>query len=259
MKRLNLLLIATTISLSATAATPVFVGHRGSGYGLENSADSFRKGVELGYDYLETDVKFTKDSVLVCSHDDTTERLGGKLALAESTLAELKAEKLHQTRNGVDYEGQICTAEEYLTICKEGGVRPLIELKYTDGINKKDTSRIPELIALLDRMQMRDKCIILTSQKNCLEYIRTNYPDIELQFLTGQYWPNHFDWCVEWGLDVDIQREHFDAETVKKFHDQGLKVNMWTTNTPEDYHKYVEMGCDFVTTDRLDANELRKE
>ena len=261
MKRLNTIISATLLLLgsSAFAAQPVLVGHRGSGYGLENSAESFRKGIELGYPYLETDVKFTKDSVLVCSHDDTTERLGGSKALAESTLAELKSELLRQTRNGVEYTGHICTAEEYLTICKEGGVGAVVELKYTDGINKNDTSRIPELIDLIDRLGMRERCIILTSQKNCLEYIRTNYPDIELQFLTGQYWPNHFDWCVQWKLDVDIQAGHFDKETVDKFHEKGLKVNMWTTNTLEGYKEYTDMGCDFITTDRLNAAELPAE
>ena len=109
-------LIACLMALCALAAAaePILVGHRGSGWGLENSEESFKKGVELGYKYLETDVKFTKDLHLVCSHDDDTKRLGGTKTLATSTLEELKSETLSQTRNGVKYTGVICSMAEYL-------------------------------------------------------------------------------------------------------------------------------------------------
>lgn len=242
-------IVATALSLPA--ARPLFVGHRGSGYGVENTAQSFRTGVDIGYDFLETDVKFAAGDILVCSHDDSTKRLGGTRAIASSTVDELKSETLRQRRASTDWTGEICTLREFLDICREGGVRPLIELKWTDGINSKDTSKIPLLIAEIDSAGMRDKCIILTSMKPCLEYIRTNYPDIELQFLTAKYWPNHFDWCVEWKIDADIMGGCFDKETVDKFHANGLKVNMWVTNNPDDYLKYADWGCDFITTDRL--------
>lgn len=250
MKRALTFIAAAATAATLLASTPELVGHRGSGYGVENTADSFRKGIELGYRYLETDIKFTKDTILVCSHDDTTERLGGKLALADATLEQLQAEELRQNRNGIDYTGRICTFDEYLDICRDGGAIPVIELKYTAGINRNDTSNIPRLIAILDSKGMRDKCVILTSQKNCLEYIRSNYPGMTLQFLTGKYWANHFDWCVENRLDVDIQKGHFDKETVDKFHNAGLKVNVWTVNDPEEVKAFTEMGCDFITTDR---------
>lgn len=255
MKKLFINLLFFLAALCA-GAQPVLVGHRGSGYGLENSEESFRKGIELGYKYLETDVKFTKDNVLVCSHDDDTRRLGGTKDLATSTLDELQSETLSQTRSGVNYTGRLCSMKEYLQICKEGNVGPLIELKWTGGINSNDQSKIPLLIAAIEAEGMRDKCIILTSMKPCLEYIRTNYPDIKLQFLTGQYWENHFDWCVQWNIDVDIQAGYFDKSTVTRYHDKGLKVNMWTTNDEAGYKSYGNMGCDYITTDRLDGHNL---
>lgn len=255
MKQLLLTLLVACTAFGIWAQ-PILVGHRGSGYGLENSEESFKKGIELGYQYLETDVKFSKDLKLVCSHDDNTTRLGGTKTLATSTLEELQSETLSQTRNGVKYTGRLCSMKEYLEICKEGGVGALIELKWTDGINSNDCSRIPLLIEQIEEVGMRKNCIILTSMKPCLEYIRTNYPDIELQFLTGQYWSNHFDWCVQWNIDVDIEAGWFDKSTVQKYHDKNLKVNMWTTNDEAGYKTYGNMGCDFITTDRIDGHNL---
>ena len=184
------------MSMSAVSAKPIFVGHRGSLYGLENSVESFTNGAKMGYQYLETDIKVTKDLQFVCTHDDDLTRLGGTLSIASSTLEQLQAEPLSQTRGGVAYTGRLCSAKEYLDVCRQYNVRPLIELKWATGINSNDCSNIPLLIKFIEEQGFRDKCIILTSMKPCLEYIRKNYPDITLQFLTGQYWANHFDWCV---------------------------------------------------------------
>ena len=250
MKKLLALLILLTAGLTLKAQ--LYVGHRGSLYGVENTKESFQNGCKLGYDFLETDIRVTKDGQFICSHDPGTARLApDSLEVAETTLAELKALPLKQTRGGVEYTGQFCTLQEYLDICRENNVRPLIELKWATGVNNDDFSNIPALIELIEKNGFRNNCVILTSMKKCLENIRENYPDITLQFLTGQYWPNHFDWCVEKGMDVDIQQTYFTADDVKKFHDAGLKVNVWSVNDPQRRDDYSAWGCDFITTDKL--------
>lgn len=257
MKKLLALCLLLTSAAVAFAQRPLLVGHRGSSYGVENTVESFTNGAKLGYEYLETDFKVTKDLKLVCTHDDDLSRLGDTtLTIAGSTLQQLQAVPLTQTRLGTTYTGRLCSAQEYLDVCKQYDVRPLIELKWATGINSNDCSNIPLLIKLIEDNGFRNKCIILTSMKPCLEYIRKNYPDIELQFLTGQYWANHFGWCVEQGIDVDIQSGFFDKSTVQKYHDVGLKVNMWTANTNDNYTMYGNMGCDFITTDNLDPKTL---
>lgn len=246
----------TVLCAAAASAQPVLVGHRGSGYGVESTEEAFRRGAELGYTYVESDIKVTGDLRFVLSHDDDTKRLGGTLTIASSTLEQLQSETLTQKRNGVTYTGRLMSLEEWLDLCTELNIKPLIELKWATGVNSNDCSNIPLLIQTIESHGYRDKCIILTSMKPCLEYIRTHYPDIELQFLTGQYWLNHFDWCVQWGIDADIQSGCFDQTTVRKYHAENLKVNMWTTNDEAGYRKYAGWGCDFITTDRLDAAEL---
>ena len=245
------------LSLSVAAvAQPLLVGHRGSYWGVENTAEAFINGAKKGYQYLECDVKVAGDGTLILSHDDTTNRLGGSLTIASSTITQLKAETYTQTRGGVQYTGTICTLDEYLDICAEYNVKPVIELKWATGINNNDCSNIPKLISAIEAKGFRNKCVILTSMKPCLEYIDNKYPDVKLQFLTGQYWANHFDWCVERGIDADIEVGYFDKTTVQKFHDAGLKVNCWTVNSSASYKTYGNYGCDFITTDYLDPAEL---
>lgn len=249
--------IFVSLMLSVTAlAQPLLVGHRGSYWGVENTSEAFINGAKKGYQYLETDVKVAGDGTFVLSHDDTTERLGGTLTIASATIDQLKAETYTQTRGGVTYTATICTLDEYLDICAEYKVTPVIELKWATGINNNDCSNIPGLIAAIEAKGFRNNCVILTSMKPCLEYIDDNYPDVKLQFLTGQYWASHFDWCVERGIDADIQVGYFDKSTVTQFHDAGLKVNCWTVNDNAAYKTYGNYGCDFITTDYIDPTGL---
>ena len=247
------------LSTLGAEAQPLLAGHRGSSYGVESTEEAFRNGVALGYAYLETDVKVTKDIQLILTHDDDVSRFSDSgLTIAGSTLAELQALELTQTRNGVKYTGKYMTLGEYLDLCAELNVKPLIELKWATGINSNDQSNMPKLIQVIEEKGFRNKCIILTSMKPCLEWIRKNHPDITLQFLCNSLDPTgtNFAWCVEWKIDADIRSDGCNKNVVQKLHENGLKANMWTTNDEAGYKTYGNMGFDFITTDNLDGNNL---
>ncbi|MDQ5862898.1 MAG: glycerophosphodiester phosphodiesterase, partial [Actinomycetota bacterium] len=72
------------------------MAHRGfSREGLENSMAAFRAAVELGYDYLETDVHTTSDGVLLLFHDDTLDRVtDGRGRISELTAAEVSTARI---------------------------------------------------------------------------------------------------------------------------------------------------------------------
>lgn len=67
------------------------VAHRGySAKYPENSFASFDAAIAAGADYVETDVRMTRDGVLVCSHDPDLKRIAGRATkIADTTVAEL--------------------------------------------------------------------------------------------------------------------------------------------------------------------------
>lgn len=258
MKKFYLFSAFIILALNAQAWKPIFAGHRGSYTGVENTEEAYLNGItKYGYAGLECDVRVTKDKQYVISHDETTTRLGGSLTIADATLAELEAETYSQTR-GSAYTGKICTISKYLDICKANNVFPLIELKWSTGINSNDMSNFPGLYDLIKSKAMEDKVIFLTSMKASLEYIRTNYPTAKGQFLCSTNWNSNFEWCKKWMINPSIQAGCFDIQTVKKFHDIGLQVAVWTVDSEANYELYGNMGVYMITTNYLYPANLKE-
>ena len=257
MRRVFTLLIVIAVVVDAWAWKPLFVGHRGCNIGVENTVEAFRNGVDVyGYDGLECDVRVTKDGFYVISHDETTNRLSGNLTVADATLAELQAEQYTQTRGGVTYTGRICTVDEYLAICVEKGVFPVIELKWTTGINNNDMSNFEGLAHLVIDRGLADKAIFLTSMKKSQEFIAEHYPQFTRQWLCNANWEGNEEWCRQYGLIPSISINNFDANTVKSFHQMGLNVAMWTVDTKANYLKYGNMGVYMMTCNSLNPSEM---
>lgn len=243
--------------MPAYAWKPIMAGHRGSNIGVENSVESFTKGVDVyHFDGLECDVRVTSDGKYVISHDETTTRLGGNLTVATATLAQLKAENYSQTRNGVTYTGNICTMEEYLDICKSKNVFPLIELKYATGLNSNSMVNFPGLMKLIDDRGLHNKVVFLTSMQNSLEYIRTNYPDVTCQYLISTPTDARYDWCVKWKVNPSFESGVFDQTLLVRLHRAGLSTAVWTVDSQANYTKYGNMGAYMLTSNGMDVSTL---
>lgn len=108
MKRLFLaaaLLLCLPVTVYAASYKPTITGHRGAcGYLPEHTLEGKAMAYALGVDFVEQDVVFTKDNVLVVLHDHTLEtttdvvkkfpgrhRADGSYYAIDFTLAEIKS------------------------------------------------------------------------------------------------------------------------------------------------------------------------
>lgn len=236
---------------------PIFVGHRGGYTGVENTVESYRAGVDkYGYAGLECDVRVTKDNKYVISHDISIHGDKGEMVITEHTLEELKSNLITQTRGGVTYTGHICTVEEYLQVCKEKNAFPVIELKWTKGINSGDMSLFPGLVDLVKKYDLHLKAQWISFMDKALEHIKTNYPDFHLQFLLGSIKEKEFNWIEKWKINPSICNGGFTEKDVQKVKKLGCEVAVWTVNSINDYKKYGAWRVYMHTCDYLMAKDM---
>jgi len=257
MKKITAILLFACIVGQAYAWKPKFAGHRGSYRGVENTEEAMMNGINhYGYTGLEIDVKTTSDGEYVCWHDDDLSRVGHSVQIPYTKFEDLKDLTLTQTRGGVTYTAKILTVDRYLEICKENNVFPIIELKWAVGINNNDMSRFPGLYKLIEKHGLVEEARILTSMQKSLEYVRTNFPKLQCQFLCYEVTEARYEWCKQWGINPSVQTGGLSKYMARKCHDAGMEVAVWTVNSLADYQKYGELGCTTMTCDYLMSTEM---
>ena len=236
-----------------------FIGHAGCYYGGMNSEEAFlNAATRQGYNAVECDLRITKDGVFVLCHDE--DFAGTKVASA--TWEELSKLELTKKRGGVTYTYKLCRLDTYLDICAKYDMAPVIEFKWTTGINSNDQSNMPKLMKLIEEKKLRDKVIFLTSMINCLKWLRNNgYNDVKCQYLVRSCASGStLSTCVEYNFDIsfDISNAENTAEWIAKYHAKGLKVSCYTINqysTAVELRKWIDAGVDYVTVDHLKVTD----
>ncbi len=130
MKRLLLFLIAGICWISASAQVNppplsrhkfIVVAHRGDHVIYpENTLAAYQEAIKNGADYVEIDLRTTKDSALVSMHDATVNRMtNGKGAIKDMTLAEIEQLQV-KSRDSLDKTiYHIPTFEQIINLCKD--------------------------------------------------------------------------------------------------------------------------------------------
>lgn len=99
------------------------IAHRGAHRGIpENTLPAYEKAIELGADFVEIDLRTTKDGEFVSIHNDTVDAYvtdGTRARVRDLTLRELKSLDIG-IRTGPQWKGQrVPTLNEILELCKD--------------------------------------------------------------------------------------------------------------------------------------------
>lgn len=252
-----------------------FIGHGGSYYGAMNSEEAILYAAEvLKYQAIEVDLSQTSDGVFVLCHDATF----GDYTVAITPWATLKDYEItvkrsagYPAQNGSvtnsPYTATLCTLDRYLEICKEYGIKAVIELKSSKGISNTDQSRMPALMNVIEKHDMLEDVIFLASAYNTLIWTRNNgYSDIECQYLVGSCESAEvLNRCITYNLHISINTTYGDYsnsdEWLARYKEAGLKISTYTYTQYTNYdvvQKWIDKGVDYVTCDwhRMDRLNL---
>lgn len=219
--------------------------HRGDSIkALENTIPAFEKAIESGADWIELDVKETRDNVPVVFHDSSLKRLMGQDGtIREMTLEEIK--KLHPAASmGPGYNNvKIPTLEETLDTCK-GRIKLNIEIK-EDGTESSDfTERV---IQLIRDKGMTDQCMITSFCYTVLEKVKAVEPSLKTGYIRSKDIEDFSQYPAadQYMLSIELIRK----DRVDQIHSLGKKVTAWTVNDLYSLRKCESAQVDDMITD----------
>jgi glycerophosphoryl diester phosphodiesterase len=230
---------------SSPARKIIVIAHRGAHLEApENTLASLQKAIEIGCDYVEIDVRRTKDGALVIMHDAQVNRMtNGRGRIDQLTLAEIRKLDV-KTRKGGRPSGQkVPTLDEILEHAK-GRMRI-----YVDHKNAPPA----QVLAAIEKYGMLHDVVVYGSVNTLREYKRLA-PTVRIM-------PGHPDTIPEIeALAKDLKPETLDGnvsewnrEQVEAAHRAGVQV--WVDSISDRYNeeaikRAVEMGVDAIQTNQ---------
>jgi len=217
------------------------VAHRGfSGIYPENTLIAFKKAIELGVYFLEIDIRQTSDGEPVVMHDEKIDRTtDGTGYVRELTFSQLRKFDAGKWKG---FSGEkIPHLEEVLELANDAtGI--LIEIKECD---------VEKLGKFLNKRKNR-KFYVGSFHVEYVKKIREIIPEIPTSFICGHI-PTNLPELVSYGIrKLDIQFGVLNADIVKTLVSSGFLVNSWTPDSKEDLLLNINMGVQFITTNRPD-------
>ncbi|MFF7392804.1 glycerophosphodiester phosphodiesterase [Streptomyces scabiei] len=232
---------------------PIAFAHRGGAAdGLENTTAQFRRAVEAGYRYIETDVHATLDGKLVAFHDSTLDRMtDGAGRVAELPWREISGARVAGVEPVPLFEALL---EEF------PDVRWNVDVKAEPALHP--------LLNLIARTESWDRvCVGSFSESRVARAQRLAGPRLATSYGTSGVLGLRLR---SWGVPATVRRSAVAAQVpeshagvpvvdhrfVRAAHARGLQVHVWTVNEPQRMHRLLDLGVDGIMTDHIDT--LRK-
>ena len=226
------------------------VAHRGaSGHAPENTLAAFRRAVELGATFIETDLQFSRDLRLVAMHDDTVDRTtSGRGPVRNLTLADLRKLDAGSWFGPQFADERIPTLEEILAFASEADVVFYLELK-TGGAWGMEHA----LVAALRDTQQAARTVVLSFDSTTLAAVRRIEPTVMTGFLFSEADANAVKRALETGARQLAPRgDLVTPALVAEARRHDLQVVTWTINDPAHMRALAAAGVDGIMTDYPD-------
>ena len=211
------------------------MAHRGaSAAATENTLRAFRIARELGADWVELDVRRTADGVVIVHHD---------AHLADGRLvAEIESDDLPES---------VPSLAEALEECDGMGVNIEIKNLPDDPDYDEDHLVVDAVAGLIQAYLGPSRALVSSFNMDSVDRLHRVDPSIPCAWLIYEM----TDPASVIGRAVAHEMEAIhpydvlvDAVFVRRAHDAGLRVNVWTVDQPDRITALVGLGVDGICT-----------
>jgi glycerophosphoryl diester phosphodiesterase len=223
---------------------------------------AFRRAVEMGARFVETDLHLTRDARVVAIHDATLDRTTNGHGLVELMSLEevraLDAGAWFVSPSAESFAGErVPTLDEILRLAKERDIIFYLEIKSdaTWGVEHA-------VVAALRDTGEAARVIILSFDPATLLSVNR----LDQTMMTGYLCEHPSNDLVERSVRAGARQiaprgDLVTPDLVKKAHEAGLQVVAWTINEPDQMRRLIAAGVDGIMSDYPDrlASVLREK
>jgi glycerophosphoryl diester phosphodiesterase len=235
---------------------PALIGHRGLGCGTvsghrENTLDSFTAAVELGMQWVETDVRRTADNILVVAHD--------QVQVDGASVAILTAQD-------ADRRGMLRLESLFEALPTSVGVNVDLKSSMDDCLRSPSRTTAGLLARVVVAEAHRRPLIVSSFDPAALQLLRHEAPEVPLAWLTWYRFPVETAVAGSAHMDVDVLGLHvgslrpdpdtgtvdgaYASDVVRLVHGCGRQLLVWCPDAGPA-RTLAEAGADALVVDEV--------
>ena len=217
------------------------VNHRGWGEYPENTLIAYKQSALHGFNYVETDVRYTSDGVPVLLHDASINRTArnadGSVVSETINISAITYEQALTYDFGI-YKGtsfagtKIAKFEDFILLCKQLALHPYIELK--TGMTN---AQIINLVDIVRGYGMLDSVTWIAYATGWFNIITTRHARSRIGVLMTSTTQATIDAAKAYRTgknSVFIDTSAYDASAVALAKTNGIPMEAWTLDEDED-------------------------
>ncbi len=233
---------------------PKIIGHRGcAGYAPENTIEAIHTAADMGIEWVELDVKITKDEVPIIFHDDELDRTtNGSGNIADRTYAELQDLECGSWYGDSFAGTKIPTLEEAIEAMIDRGLGFNMEIKPCPGKEKLTAEVALDLLSSI--WDDHDNLLISSFSHVSLEVAQDMATDWSRGLILPPEWPDNWSELASY-LDVKTVNIAGDAtrDQIESIIDMEKMILAYTINDPSQARILQSYGVDGFFSDVPDV------
>ena len=228
---------------------PYVIGHRGSGYAIENTFEAVEKANDYGSDFAEIDIQLSKDGIPIVYHDTTMSRLSH----VSTSVSQMTAQQFEDTTlQSENYTAQPTTLEHLIQKMQDQhfNIKLLIEFK-ADSENYREM--VNQVVKIVNQYHMGSQTMFMSLHYPTVSYLHHLYPEWWIGYcIYGSI--GDIDASI-WNMDIDflaIEENRASTSLIQKAISQMIPIYIWTVDNEKKMKQYLDMGVSGIITNDPD-------
>ncbi|HZY78084.1 MAG TPA: glycerophosphodiester phosphodiesterase [Cyclobacteriaceae bacterium] len=241
------------------ATKPRILAHAGGGdFDTANTMAACVHGLSV-YDGIEVDLAMSQDGTLWLAHDNATKPCGTSGAECFHETSDARIEEINKCMGTTMSYPRLTSVFEYIAKNHPTSFISLDVKAWTPcglgdvNITRNMNKEAQKIIDLVEKYGLQNRVMVESEVGDFLWYVKTNCTFIETYLTTFGDYELGTSRAIGAGFSgVSFKfkfTEVINKELIDMLHRKGLKIQVWTVESPDDRQEAIDVGADFIQTD----------